>query len=305
MIDLTHGIARHDVRAGASCWPTRSPYLPVGRAPGGRRPRRRRASGARSRSRTADGRLLVGPDNGLLCRPPRRAGGIVEAVDIARSPVPARAGLGHLPRPRHLRAGRRRAWPRRRRWRTPATARSGRAGRARAARARARDGALVAHVRYVDRFGNLQLDAGHEDLARIGAAARARRPSVELRRRRARTPVHYAPDVRRRRARTSCCSTRTPSGGWRSRSTTATPPQRLGARARRRAADPPGMTARSGRRGCTCAVTDSTNARARELAARRRAARDAGHRRRADRRPRAPGPHLDRARRAARCCARW
>jgi S-adenosylmethionine hydrolase len=31
-----------------------------------------------------------------------------------------------------------------------------------------RDGALVAHVRYVDRFGNLQLNVGHEDLAQTG-----------------------------------------------------------------------------------------------------------------------------------------
>ena len=30
------------------------------------------------------------------------------------------------------------------------------------------DGALVAHVRYVDGFGNLQLNAGHEDLAGSG-----------------------------------------------------------------------------------------------------------------------------------------
>ena len=30
------------------------------------------------------------------------------------------------------------------------------------------NGALVAHVRHVDRFGNLQLDAGHEDLAGSG-----------------------------------------------------------------------------------------------------------------------------------------
>ncbi len=42
-----------------------------------------------------------------------------------------------------------------------------------------RDGdALVAHVRSVDRFGNLQLDAGHEDLAgsglKLGRVARVR-----------------------------------------------------------------------------------------------------------------------------------
>jgi S-adenosylmethionine hydrolase len=31
-----------------------------------------------------------------------------------------------------------------------------------------RDGAIVAHVRYVDRFGNLQLNVGHEDMAQSG-----------------------------------------------------------------------------------------------------------------------------------------
>jgi S-adenosylmethionine hydrolase len=31
-----------------------------------------------------------------------------------------------------------------------------------------RDGAVVAHVRYVDRFGNLQLNVRHEDLAQSG-----------------------------------------------------------------------------------------------------------------------------------------
>ena len=35
-------------------------------------------------------------------------------------------------------------------------------------RARTEDGALVAHALYVDRFGNVQLDAGHEDLAEAG-----------------------------------------------------------------------------------------------------------------------------------------
>ena len=36
--------------------------------------------------RLADERLLVGPDNGLLDLAARRFGGVVEAVDVARSP---------------------------------------------------------------------------------------------------------------------------------------------------------------------------------------------------------------------------
>ena len=35
-------------------------------------------------------------------------------------------------------------------------------------RARVEDGALVVHAVYVDRFGNIQLDAAHEDLAEVG-----------------------------------------------------------------------------------------------------------------------------------------
>ena len=33
---------------------------------------------------------------------------------------------------------------------------------------RREDGALVAHAIYVDRFGNVQLDAGHDELADVG-----------------------------------------------------------------------------------------------------------------------------------------
>jgi S-adenosylmethionine hydrolase len=40
--------------------------------------------------------------------------------------------------------------------------------RLRLSRAQRRDGALVAHVRQIDHFGNLQLDAGHEDVSDSG-----------------------------------------------------------------------------------------------------------------------------------------
>jgi S-adenosylmethionine hydrolase len=118
--------------------------------------------------RLADDRMLVGPDNGLLSLAAERGGGVVEAVDIAKSPfrlepvsatfhgrdifapVAARLADGallaeagepcdpdelvplHLPRP-------------------------------------SVDGdVLVAHALYVDRFGNVQLDVSHEDLADTG-----------------------------------------------------------------------------------------------------------------------------------------
>jgi hypothetical protein len=167
VIDVTHGIARHDVRSGAIILREALPYLPLGVHLAVVDP----DVGAERRAvalRLADGRTLVGPDNGLLAPAAEFGGGVVEAVDIARSPfrlepvsatfhgrdifapLAARLAAGvplaeagdpidaaelatlELPRPSH------------------------------------EDGALVAHVRYVDRFGNLQLDAGHEDLAGSG-----------------------------------------------------------------------------------------------------------------------------------------
>ena len=160
VIDITHGVPRHDVRAGAFCWPSRCPFMPGGRAPGGRRPRRRAASGARSRcDAPTDGRL-VGPDNGLLWLAAEASGGVVEAVDISRSPfrlepVSATFHGRDMFAPVAAQPGRRRL-----RWRRPATPLDpGGAGGARRSPQPAVDGdALVAHVRYVDRFGNVQLE---------------------------------------------------------------------------------------------------------------------------------------------------
>ncbi len=167
IIDLTHGVPRHDVRAGALILRGALPYLPVGVHLAVVDP----DVGAERRAvalRLADDRLLVGPDNGVLSIAAELAGGVVEAVDIAHSefrlepvsatfhgrdifaPVAARLAAGaplaqagqpcdpdelvrvELPRPRFE-------------------------GRT-----------MVAHAIYVDRFGNVQLDAGHEDLARAG-----------------------------------------------------------------------------------------------------------------------------------------
>jgi len=167
VIDVTHGIARHDVRSGALILREALPYLPVGVHLAVVDP----DVGAERRAvalRLADGRTLVGPDNGLLAPAAELGGGVAEAVEIARSPFrlepvsatfhgrdifapvaarlaggasPAQAGdpidaaelvTLELPGPTH------------------------------------EGGALVAHVRYVDRFGNLQLDADHEDLAGSG-----------------------------------------------------------------------------------------------------------------------------------------
>ena len=86
MIDLTHGIGRHDVREGAAVLCNAVPYAPVGVHlaivdPGVGGPRRAIAV------RTADdGHLFVGPDNGLLPPAIDALGGVAEAVDISASP---------------------------------------------------------------------------------------------------------------------------------------------------------------------------------------------------------------------------
>jgi S-adenosyl-L-methionine hydrolase (adenosine-forming) len=174
VIDLTHGIDRHDIRSGAIVLAQAIPYLPVGIHLAVVDP----DVGAQRRAvalRTADRRRFVGPDNGLLTLAADVAGGIVEAVDIARSPfrlkpvsatfhgrdifapiAAALAGGATL-----LQAG------------EPIDAADLVA--LKLPEAQIRDGALVAHVRYVDRFGNLQLNVGHDALGpsglRLGRAA--------------------------------------------------------------------------------------------------------------------------------------
>ena len=109
IVDITHGIPRYDVRRGALVLRNTLPFMPVGVHVAVVDPQvgtERRAVALRCE----DGRLLVGPDNGLLSlawgsRRPRRR----------HQPLapPARAGVRHLPRARRVRAGRGRAGRRR------------------------------------------------------------------------------------------------------------------------------------------------------------------------------------------------
>lgn len=177
VIDLTHGIPRQDVRAGAIVLAGSLPYAPLGVHLAVVDP----DVGARRRAvalRLADGRLLVGPDNGLLWPAAQRSGGIVEAVDVARSPhrlEPVSATFHgrdiFAPVSARLAGG-------------AALAEAGdpldpaELVRLELPRPGAQDGWLVAHALYVDRFGNIQLDAGHDDLE--GAGLKLGRP-VQLR----------------------------------------------------------------------------------------------------------------------------
>lgn len=164
IVDLTHGVPRHSTRSGAVTLLHALPYLPVGVHMAVVDPEvgtERRAVALRC----ADGRLLVGPDTGLLSLAWEAAGGVEEAIDVSRShhrlePVSAtfhgrdvfapvtgslaageplaEAGeplepeeLTHLDLPRARREG----------------------------------DALVAHVLGVDAYGNVALNADHGELA--------------------------------------------------------------------------------------------------------------------------------------------
>ena len=86
IVDLTHGIAHWDVRHGALALRDALPHLPIGIHLAVVDPEvgtSRRAVAVR----TADGRRLVGPDNGLLSLAWPRCGGVEEAVEISGSPV--------------------------------------------------------------------------------------------------------------------------------------------------------------------------------------------------------------------------
>jgi len=82
VIDITHGIPPQDVLQGALVLANTLPYMPTGVHvaivdPGVGSERKPVAL------RGADGRLFVGPDNGLLLVAAERLGGVTEAVEIA------------------------------------------------------------------------------------------------------------------------------------------------------------------------------------------------------------------------------
>jgi S-adenosylmethionine hydrolase len=86
IVDITHGVPRHGVREGALTLRNALPYMPPGVHVAVVDPQvgtERRALALRC---AEDDRVLVGPDNGLLSLAWERLGGVVEAVDISRSP---------------------------------------------------------------------------------------------------------------------------------------------------------------------------------------------------------------------------
>jgi S-adenosylmethionine hydrolase len=167
VIDLHHGVRRHDVRGGALILRGALSYMPVGFHLAVVDP----DVGAERRAvalRLADERVLIGPDNGLLSLAAEVGGGVVEAVEIAHSPFrlePVSATFHgrdiFAPVAAHLASGAALA-------EAGQPCHPGELAGVELPRPRREDGALVAHALYVDRFGNVQLDVGHADLADSG-----------------------------------------------------------------------------------------------------------------------------------------
>jgi hypothetical protein len=89
VIDVSHAIPRHDIRAGALTLAGAIPYMPsavhlavVDPEVGAVGAHARRAIAVRP---ATAGQLLVGPDNGLLALALERLGGALEAVEIGHS----------------------------------------------------------------------------------------------------------------------------------------------------------------------------------------------------------------------------
>jgi S-adenosylmethionine hydrolase len=168
ILDVTHGVPRHDVRTGALVLRRSLPYFPPGVHLAVVDPEvgaERRAIALRT---AEEGRLMVGPDNGLLSLAAIRFGGVVEAVDLVRSPyrLEPTAATFHgrdifAPIAAHLALGKT----------------LGEIGdpidpdelvQLEMPLAHAEDDQLVAHALAFDRFGNVMLDVEHAELTAVG-----------------------------------------------------------------------------------------------------------------------------------------
>jgi S-adenosyl-L-methionine hydrolase (adenosine-forming) len=167
IVDITHGIERYAIRQGALVLRNTLPYMPPGVHVAVVDPQvgtERRAVALR----TGDGRILVGPDNGLLSLAWERCEGVEMAVDITRSPhrlEPVSATFHgrdiFAPVAAQLSAG----------------AELADAGdpldpdsltRVELPEPREEDGAVVAHALVIDHFGNVGLNVDHDRLAGTG-----------------------------------------------------------------------------------------------------------------------------------------
>jgi len=168
VLDVTHGIPRHDVRSGALVLRRALPYFPAGVHIAVVDPEvgaERRAVALRT---AEEDRILVGPDNGLLMAAAERFGGAAEAVEIGRSKhrLQPTAATFHgrdvfVPVGAHLANG-------------APIAEAGEPVETdklvdlAMPQARSEDGRLVAHAVAFDRFGNVMLDIEHAQVGEHG-----------------------------------------------------------------------------------------------------------------------------------------
>jgi len=168
IIDITHGVRRHDIQEGAIILANAIPYLPdsvilavVDPGVGGHR--------KPLAVRTTSGRYLVGPDNGLLWLAIDALGGVESAVELACSayslPEVCKTFEGRdlfSPAAAHLTRG-----VRLENLGMPVPA--GELQVLRLPEPEFGDGEVTATVIYTDRFGNAQLNLSREELERTGA----------------------------------------------------------------------------------------------------------------------------------------
>ncbi|HEU4975329.1 MAG TPA: SAM-dependent chlorinase/fluorinase [Baekduia sp.] len=86
IVDLTHGLERHDIRTAALMLRRALPFCAPGVHVAVVDPGVGGSRHALALRTTEEDRILVGPDNGVLSLAAQRFGGIAEVVDIARSP---------------------------------------------------------------------------------------------------------------------------------------------------------------------------------------------------------------------------
>jgi S-adenosylmethionine hydrolase len=168
VVDLTHGLDRHDIRTAALVLRRALPFCAPGVHLAVVDPGVGAARRALALRTTEEDRILVGPDNGLLSLAAQRFGGIAEVVDVARSPhrlQPVSATFHgrdiFAPVAAHLAAG----------------APLADAGepldadeivRIDMPLAHLEAGTLLAHAVAFDRFGNVMLDIEHAELTGSG-----------------------------------------------------------------------------------------------------------------------------------------
>jgi S-adenosyl-L-methionine hydrolase (adenosine-forming) len=178
VIDITHGIEPQSILQGALVLANTLPYMPEGVHlavvdPEVGTPRRALVL------RTADGRLLVGPDNGLLLPAAERVGGIEDAHEItnrryALEPISATFHGRDVfsPAAAHLALGLDPAD-------LGAAVRPAELVRHEIPEAQVGERRIRATCLYVDRFGNIQLNLNAEQIEPLGIVP-GRKVEIEL-----------------------------------------------------------------------------------------------------------------------------